>query len=506
MPVISRPTMSAWIESVPSKVKIASMSAKCRATSCSSRTPLPPKIPARVGDHLSGHADEQWSLASGRHTVREPAVPRECARPPAQQLHRCDIGEHPRKFVLHKLKAGDRFAELLALHGVVARELVGRHRQSDGSPRHRVTRARQHLVDILERVALGELVFGRHAHAGQFDLRLPRRPQRGLASDHLGVEARRPFLHNVAADLAVLAPRPHYHEIGKRRVADPTPRARRARSGHHHAARWSQRDRVRAVVGLSQRKRPDLLDARHRGSQRCRCSAPPNRPIVCMARNECTPKNVPRCRRPAPTPRVEADSDRAQARAAVALDHAAGQVEAGHLRDQLERELRGLPPAAGMRRHFAGAEVAQAITGGDLLVGKQLVRKVEIDRARGRLRYLASNSPGSRARSEAIRSADRTRESRRAQSYARGLRWSYLRRRLLQERRSADDAGKNPLTPDHARRRRDALQLRRGPCGPTSAALLCPSDARLAAKNNRAGLPGKRPPAIAFDHPHTTEW
>src|ERR1700761_5072919 len=84
-----------------------------------------------------------------------------------------------------------------------------------------------------------------------------------------------------------------------------------------------------------------------------------------------------------PLLRNQADSDRAQAWAAVALDHAAGQVELGHLRDQLKRELSGLPPAAGMRRHLASAEVPQAIPGGDLLAGEQLVKTVEIDSITG---------------------------------------------------------------------------------------------------------------------------
>src|SRR4051794_12259988 len=44
MPVRSRPTISDWIESVPSNVKTASMSAWWRATWFSSRIPLPPRM------------------------------------------------------------------------------------------------------------------------------------------------------------------------------------------------------------------------------------------------------------------------------------------------------------------------------------------------------------------------------------------------------------------------------------------------------------------------------
>ena len=43
-PVISRATISDWMLSVPSKVKIASMSACWRATWFSSRIPLPPRM------------------------------------------------------------------------------------------------------------------------------------------------------------------------------------------------------------------------------------------------------------------------------------------------------------------------------------------------------------------------------------------------------------------------------------------------------------------------------
>ena len=43
-PVSARPTISDWIESVPSNVKTASMSAWWRATWFSSRIPFPPRM------------------------------------------------------------------------------------------------------------------------------------------------------------------------------------------------------------------------------------------------------------------------------------------------------------------------------------------------------------------------------------------------------------------------------------------------------------------------------
>ena len=262
IPVISRPTISDWMLSVPSKVKTASMSAWWRATWCSSRIPLPPRM-SRASATIARALAAWFILASDAMPGGQALVARQLAEAQAQQLHGGDLADHAAELVLHELEGGQRVPELLALLGVGQRRLVGGERDAERAPRHGVAREGQHAGDVAERAAARQPALGRDAHAVQRDLGLPHRAQRGLAGDDLGVEARRALLDEVAADLAVLAARPDDRDVGERRVADPLLGAVEDELVAVAAGARLQRDGVGAMVGLGQAEGADRLQRRH---------------------------------------------------------------------------------------------------------------------------------------------------------------------------------------------------------------------------------------------------
>jgi hypothetical protein len=213
------------------------------------------------------------------------------------------------------------------------------------------------------------------------------------------VEARRVPLDQEAADLALLVARPHDHDVGDRGVADPALLA-----AEHVAVAVAPRlgleqHGVGAVVGLGQRERADrrqvghrrqpalllLLGAEHldRLHRQVRVNAEERAHAAVGAR---------------PLHAHEARGHGRHARAAVALDRAAGQAELGDLRHQHERELRALPVVVDDREHLGVAERAQRLADPALLGGEQLVHEVEIAHstalaARSAKPFTASTSP-----------------------------------------------------------------------------------------------------------------
>ena len=192
----------------------------------------------------------------------------------------------------------------------------------------------------------------------------------------------RPLLDEVSVHPAVVRACPHDHDVGEAAVADPA-----LRPVDHEVVAVAprgrlERDGVRAVEGLGQRERAELLEPRH-GRQPVR---------LLLVRSE----HRDRLHREtgmdaeegadAPVAAVELHvhqpaGDRIEAGAAVAGDVLADHAELAEPPDQRPGHLRPLPVAGDRRQHLPVDERADTAQGAELLLGELLAQEEVIGRA-----------------------------------------------------------------------------------------------------------------------------
>src|SRR3954468_10033420 len=88
--------------------------------------------------------------------VRGPPPLLEAGELNAVELHRGDVGEHPREPLLHDLEAGQRLCVLSALLAVRERCVVGRARVTSRALRANAAGCDEHAPGVLERLGAGE--------------------------------------------------------------------------------------------------------------------------------------------------------------------------------------------------------------------------------------------------------------------------------------------------------------------------------------------------------------
>src|SRR5918997_7048765 len=209
---------------------------------------------------------------------------------------------------------------------------------------------------------------------------LPPRTSRASATTWRALAAVFIFDHE-AADLAVVVAGPDDHQVGEGGVADP------ALGPVEHplvavaAGPGLERDRVRAVVGLGQAEGADLLHAGHGRQPAPLLLLVPEQGDRGHGEAGVDPEEgADAAVAPAQLHADQAGGHRAQPRAAVAGDGAAGQVEGGQLGHQLEGELGPLPVVVDDRDDLLVAEGPHPVADLALAVAEEFVDAVEVGR------------------------------------------------------------------------------------------------------------------------------
>ena len=245
---------------------------------------------------------------------------------------------------------------------------------AERAPRAHAARRGQHPAGVLEGVRARQPVLHRDAHAVERDVGLPDRAHRALALDRRRLVAGRALLDEEALDLAVgLVAGPHDDDVGDRAVADPALGAVDDVLVAVAARARLQRDGVRAVLGLGQRERADLLDAGH--------AREPALALLLGAEQVDRAHRQARLhaeeRPEAPVAAVdlhvhEPPGERAHPRAAVALDVVADQAELAEPPEQRPGRLGPLPVLVDLRQHLLVDEAPRAQEVLPLLLGELL--------------------------------------------------------------------------------------------------------------------------------------
>ena len=360
---MSRPTISACIVSVPSKVWIDLDVAHVADHVVLEQDAVAAEQVARLGDHLARLA-RVVELRQPRDGVREPA-----GRPPGARAAcsraACAVTSASiftsRSWTIWK--RAQRPAELLALLAVGQRGVVRGDRVPERAPGAGDARRDEHAAGVLEALGARQTRRLGHAHAVEPDVGLPDRARGALARHRRRLEPGHVLLDQEPLDLAVLVrARPHHDDVGdrarcrssawRRRAPSRSPSRRAVVSSATESEPWS---------GSVSAKAPTASSRAIAGSQRFFCSSEPCMSIDFMASPDCTPRNVPRL----PSPRCSSMLTRprasgAHARAAVALGcPRRSSPSSGEAAQQRPRQLRGLPVLVDDRQDLAVDEAAR---------------------------------------------------------------------------------------------------------------------------------------------------
>ncbi|EGJ74113.1 putative pimeloyl-CoA dehydrogenase, small subunit [Streptomyces sp. Tu6071] len=298
-----------------------------------------------------------------------------------------DVGEHAGEVVLHELEGADGTAELLALHGVRARRLVGAERAARRRPGHGRARHAQDAVGVGEGLRVLEPVGLGDADPVEREVGVLHAAQRDLVRDDVGAQARRAVLHDEALDLVVgHVPRPHDEEIGEGAVADPLllavehPRVALAARG-----RGEPGGGARADEGFGEGEGAELLPAGHRGQPPRLLLLRAAGPYRAHRQLGVHPEEGGERRVDARHLHAEQPPEEAAAgRYADVVALLTGDPQLGDAPAQADRAAPGLPQFIGVRRDLGAQELPYAIQEFALLAVQQVhdPEEIALDRAR----------------------------------------------------------------------------------------------------------------------------
>ena len=220
---------------------------------------------AVAAHHVAGGAGDLERLAAavalhdaGELDRRRALVLHAAESQTALQAER-DLGGHVGELLLHQLVGGQRPAELLTVHHVLAGLGVAVFRCAESAPGNAVTRAVQAGERALEAADVGEGVLLGDEHLIHHDLAGDRCAQTHLAVDRRCAQPLHALVENEAADLAGIVLRPDDEDVGDRAVTDPHLRAAERIATGHPAGACRHAAGVRTVIGLGQTEAADPL-------------------------------------------------------------------------------------------------------------------------------------------------------------------------------------------------------------------------------------------------------
>ena len=314
-----------------------------RATSCSSRMPLPPTSPARgrrTRGRQRGHSFGCGVSSASRR--RRPVG----WRADDERERRGDVGEHAGELLLHQLEAADRPAELLARAGRrrSRRECAGLHARRDPGD---VGRRRERPVDVAPRIDALEPGCLRHAHALEGDVRVVHLPRRDLASNARG-GPRQPRGTRKARTCSPSVSRATTTRMSEI-VALPTQRLRRRSPSRPRCSggRQAARD-VGPVIGFGEGEAP-LSRRPGAGVRGAICSGQPPSVIAC-GRSRTEP-----CRASTPRHQPARSKSRSPRRGARSSSPVSRRVPSDAVRRARRGRRRGASPSPTLREERADA-------------------------------------------------------------------------------------------------------------------------------------------------------
>ena len=294
---------------------------------------------------------------------------------------------------------GERAAEGAARQRVVARRLpaeLGRAERAPGDAVARIVEAGEgspEAGDVRQQIGVG------HEHVSHGDLARDRGAQRELALDLRRGEPLHAALEDEPADHPLVVLRPHHHDVGDRRIADPHLAAVEDVAAIHLAGAALHAARVRAMIGLGQAEAADHLAGRELGQVFL--------PLLLGAEGVDRMHHQGRLHGQGRAVAAidafdlagdDAIGDVAGAGAAIALDRRAEKAELAHFRQDLAIDSLLAERLLDARHQLLLREGAGAVADEALLLAEQVIEQQRIlpveDRALGGLAALAGGGFG----------------------------------------------------------------------------------------------------------------